>query len=514
MRSLLKIALLASICWALLAPVSVYAGNGKGELEIQVIDADTKQPLAVRMILRDPRGKVVRPPAKHPFWNDHFVFDGSISLELAPGIYTFEMEHGPEYKTRSGNFELEKDSEDSKVIDMHRVVNMRKENWYAGDLHLVRNPADIELLMKAEELDFVNNVTWWNQKSWWDKKHPLPEESLAVFPNGRLAQQVCGRADLASSSLLLLNLAKPLELGDAGKQFPGPLAIIAQAREQADWHISARGSTLWDLPLLAATGQLDSIVVASDAFERTIVQPPAAWERPKEGSNTSNPSNLGRWAQEAYFHLLNCGLRIPPAAGSGSGLSTNPAGYNRTYVYCEKFSSEAWWQGLKDGKVVITNGPLLRPLVNGEPPGHVFQASEGSEVELNIALNLATREKIDYLEVIRDGVVVEQIRLDEWAKAGGKLPTVKFERSGWLIIRAVVTSTKTTYRFAMTGPYYVEIGGKPTVSKQSVSLMTEWLTEGAKRVTLTAPEEREAVIAPYRGARKFWLRKAAEINAE
>lgn len=34
---------------------------------------------------------------------------------------------------------------------------------------------------------------------------------------------------------------------------------------------------------------------------------------------------------------------------------------------------DAWWEGLREGKVVVTNGPL-RPKVNGQPPGHVFQA--------------------------------------------------------------------------------------------------------------------------------------------
>ncbi len=44
------------------------------------------------------------------------------------------------------------------------------------------------------------------------------------------------------------------------------------------------------------------------------------------------PWGNGRWSQELYYHLLNCGLRIPPTAGSGSGANNNPVGYNRFYV--------------------------------------------------------------------------------------------------------------------------------------------------------------------------------------
>ena len=42
-----------------------------------------------------------------------------------------------------------------------------------------------------------------------------------------------------------------------------------------------------------------------------------------------------------------------------------------------------------------------QPKVIGELPGHVFQAAAGEEVELTVALNLGTREKIEYLEARR-----------------------------------------------------------------------------------------------------------------
>jgi hypothetical protein len=491
--------------------VHALAAGGKGELELQAVDRDTGKPLAVRMHLKNAQGKPVR-PTKSVYWHDHFVFDGSITLELPPGTYTFEMEHGPEYKVRYGNFQLERDSRDTKVVDLHRVVNMRKENWYAGDLHLSREPQELELLMRAEELDVAADVTWWNKKSLWEKK-PLPQEPLGRYADGRAAQLVDGRDERAGASLLLLRMTKPLIPGDGGGEFPSPFEIIRQAREQAGCHVAARSATLWDLPTLIAAGQIDSLLIGSESLEREALQDAPKWEKPRDGSLYPGFPGAGRWPQAVYFHLLNCGLRIPPAAGSGSGLAANPAGYNRAYVYCEAFTTDAWWQGLKEGRTVITNGPLLRPLVNGQPPGHVFQTEKGKTVELSIALNLATREKIEYLEVIKDGRVIHETRLDEWAKAGGKLPTVTFERSGWLAIRAVTNASK-TYRFALTAPYHVEIGYERTISKQSAQFFLDWLTERARRITLAPGEQREAVMLPHRQAREFWQRKVAEANAD
>ena len=66
-----------------------------GELELNVVDDGTGQPMAVRMYLKDQRGRIRKPP-RVPFWKDHFVFAGQIVLELPEGRYTFEL--GPEQR--------------------------------------------------------------------------------------------------------------------------------------------------------------------------------------------------------------------------------------------------------------------------------------------------------------------------------------------------------------------------------------------------------------------------------
>ena len=44
------------------------------------------------------------------------------------------------------------------------------------------------------------------------------------------------------------------------------------------------------------------------------------------------------------------------------------------YVHVESpFSYERWWESFRAGRVTITNGPLLQPSVQGQPPGATFQ---------------------------------------------------------------------------------------------------------------------------------------------
>ena len=138
---------------------------------------------------------------------------------------------------------------------------------------------------------------------------------------------------------------------------------------------------------------------------------------------------------------------------------------------------------------------------------------KGETVELNISLNLAMREKVEYLEVVKDGKVVHEVRLDEWAKKNGELPPVKFDRSGWLMVRAVTNNTK-TYRFASTGPYYVQIGAEPRISRESAQFFSDWVLERAKRVKLEDASERESVIRHHRMARDFWKGVLERANSD
>jgi len=120
---------------------------------------------------------------------------------------------------------------------------------------------------------------------------------------------------------------------------------------------------------------------------------------------------------------------------------------------------------------------------------------------------------VDYLEIVKDGAVVHQVRLQDWADSGGRLPPVEFDRSGWLLVRAVTGNPK-TYRFASTGPWYVEIGGQRRVSRQAAQFFFDWVYERARRIELPVGEKRDAVLKYHRAARDYWQKLLSEANAE
>jgi hypothetical protein len=156
---------------------------------------------------------------------------------------------------------------------------------------------------------------------------------------------------------------------------------------------------------------------------------------------------------------------------------------------------------------------MLRPTVEGEPPGHVFRAAAGEKVDLEIGLTLSTREKISYLEIVQDGRAIHQVRLDDWQKAGGKLPHVVFDKSGWFLVRAVADTGKTS-RFAMTAPYYVEIGDRPRLSRGSAQFFLDWIDEREAQVKTDDPALRASALAEIGKARNYWQNMLAKATAD
>jgi hypothetical protein len=487
------------------------AWGATGQLNLTVVDKDADKPVACRMHLVGPNNKP-RKVDKAPFWQDHFVFPGHILLKLPLGNYSFVIERGLEYLDQNGRFSFEAFADDSKQIELHRFVNMSAEGWWSGDLDVRRPVADMELLMSADDLHVAEVISWSNDKSQWSGKSP-PKQALVRFDGNRYYNLMAGSVSRTGGEALFFHLPAPLKTPGDQEEYPPLAKYINDAKEKEEVWIDLARPFYWDLPLLVALGQVDSIQVAHGDICRDTVIPHETGGKPRDKVHYPNPYGNPLWSQFIYFQVLECGLRIPPSAGSGSGVAPNPVGYNRMYVHVDgDFTYEKWWQSFRAGQVVITNGPLMRPTVNGELPGHVFQADAGSSFDFEIGLTLSTRDPISYLEIIKNGQVAESIRFDDYAKSG-KLPNLHFDKSGWFLLRAI-TDVGKTYRFAMTAPYYVEIGYKPRISKKAAQFFLDWVYERAKQIHLDDTQQQRELIDLHRKARDFWQEMLSKANAE
>ena len=492
-----------------------------GRLQVVVVDRDTGQPIACRMHLVNAAGRP-RKPRGVPFWHDHFVFTGKIDLDLPLGNYTFDLEHGPEYVTMNGHFRIENFADDTKEIALRRFVDMSADGWFSGDLDVRRPVADVELLMRADDLHVAQVVTWPGAAGNAMGKPPpsLPAQGALIrFGKNSCYHVMAGAHHRSGTELLFLNLPAPLK--PAGMplpdkvtgEYPSSLAYALAARKQPGAWVDLTKPFWWDLPMLVAHGQVDSIQLAHSHLCRTTAINNESDGKPRDKFRYPPPRGNARWSQQIYFNLLESGVRIPPTAGSGSGAAPNPVGYNRVYVHVDDpFDYGKWWENLRAGRVMVTNGPLMRPSVHGELPGHVFHGEEGKELEFEIGLTLSTRKPISYLELVKNGRIEHSISFEDYSKSG-RLPKLRFQQSGWFLVRAVTDLPK-TYRFAMTGPYYVEIGDRQRISKQAAQFFLDWVYERARQIKLPNAKQHREVLGHHRQARDFWQDRVERATAE
>jgi hypothetical protein len=483
-----------------------------GRVEINVVDNATGKPVPCRVHLKDANGKGLK-AGNFPFWNDHFVCRGEVALDLSPGKYTVEIEHGPEYSLATDSFTLAAGQTKKLSVALRRLVDLPAKGWWPGDTHVHRPVEDVELLMRAEELHVAPVITWWNKRNRWAKEK-LPEEPLVRFDGNRFYHTMAGEDEREGGALLFFHLKRPLDITAATREFPSPLTFAQEARQHKGVWIEAEKPFWWDVPVWVAAGQVDSLGVANNHMCRDRMYETEAWGKPRVVERYPAPRGNGYWTQDLYYRLLNCGLRIAPSAGSASGVLPNPVGYNRVYVHVGKeLTWEKWWEGLRAGRSFVTNGPMLLVAANGEKPGQVFTAGPGEEVKVELKGELTTRDTIRFLEIIKDGEVGGCVSVDDFARTGS-LGTLTFKASGWFLVRAVAENPR-TFRFASTAPFYVEVGdAKRRVSHSAAKFFLEWVKERADRVKLEDAQQREEVLKYHTAAEKFWKDLLERSNAE
>lgn len=450
---------------ALLSRSLPAAPRADGQLRLEIVDAETDQPLPTRIHLKNSRGRPVKlGVADIAEFGGHFYIDSEYAVPLRRGQYTFELDASPEYRTQSGHFEIERHADDSKRIEMNRFANLSDEGWWGGDVDVNRRADHMPLILRAEGLQDIQ----------------MPEFGLLLTDSSEATEQPANRNSQSKIKI-------------------------------------ARTPYAWNLPAWLASDELTAIELINHHSLRDDVIDNEDDGRPRDRSLYPSGTGNGRWSETVYYHVLNCGLRIPPAAGSGSGTNDNPVGTNRVYVYCgDEFSPERWWEGLEAGRVFVTNGPLLRPMVEGQPPGYVFHLDAGGTLTLEIGLDLATRVPVEYLQIIKNGAVDSEVRLADWVKRKGRLPPVEFDESGWFLVRAV-TNNHRTYQFASSGPYYIEKRGQPRISRRSVQFFLDWIA-AARSHFESAPKlsdaERDSLLANQDAAEQFFRDLLADANAE
>ena len=480
-----------------------------GRIELEMKEEESGDPLTCRVRLRgaNDRELRIRGALHQSGWN---LVENPLKYEGRAGDYQYEITHGPELARGTGGFTLDRKSEAVDIIRLPRHCDLNVEGWRGGDLLAYVKPEDTVRWLTAEQLTMATVVQDPVTKEQAAKDQVPKDTATSARVDGESKRWVDANSyhDARPESGLTLHHWSP------GREVPAWVPsskLLVMSKEKRETF--AELQRLWsrDVPILLASGKIDGVQLLSDHLTiegegaARVDAPPNIDQAMYRGAR-----GPGRMIEAIYWQMLEAGLRIPPTAGSGFGRNPSPLGYNRVYVMTGNPDPAAWWQSLRDGQSFVTSGPLLRASVNESLPGTVFTSDE-KPIELDIDLKLTVADPVEYLDVIFNGRTLYQARLDEYAKAGGKIPPQSIKESGWMVIR-VVTERDFTYRIASTAPFYFEFDGVPRISRESVEFFQAWLARTETQIA-AEPEQARTAAMPYLNAAKgFWADRLKKAN--
>ena len=495
--------LLLPLCavWAFTAPAA--------EIHLEALDGDGR-PVTARFEVRGEDGRLHQPPfalrdrsagaAGGVTWYvGSFVAKGRTTLEVPEGAYTVVVDRGPEFERWEGKVEATEESPGQATVAPQRWIDMNGLGWYSADFHVHRPVEDVPTLLEAEGLNLAVVQTMWNDRDRYAQR-AWPRNGVDEVSPDRFLSLLNAEDERGGGAWMLHNLLERIDLTGHDRWYPSGVRFIEQAKQQRyipngfPW-VEVEKPFWWETPVVMALARPDSIGLLHNHFFSYGMLDDEVWGRPRDRDAYPDSPGFARHSIELIYRYWNLGLQVKASAGSASGVLPNPPGYNRIYVKLdEPMGVEPFYRNLRQGRSFVTNGPML-----------FTDAWEAPGGELHVALDVESREPLEKVEIVANGVVVETFAAPPNKT---KLETEVVLRSGlytWVAVRAF-TENKDTVRMAHSQPIFF-----PGVWNTSAdaAYFVDWIDELIAQTEgdgerFSTPKQREEILDLYREARAFY----------
>lgn len=318
--------------------------------------------------------------AIEPGYTAHFLADGAAEVPVPRGTCLVVVERGPEHQRVERVLDVGTGGARVACVP-ERWADLAAEGWWSGDLHVHRPLADAAAVLRAEDLHVGAFVTRWNEQA------PAtvggrptgaggaPRAALTV-DGDRHAVAPVTEDERGGGAVLLHGVDVPDLPGTGADDWWSPPArTLVDAARAAGAFVDAEKLTWWDAPVLVATGAPDAVGVLNNHFVPGGMLANEAWGRPRDRTAHPGPEGAARYQLGLWYRYLELGLRLPASAGSASGVLPAPPGHDRVYVEAPgPLTVDGFYSGLRAGRSVVTNGPLLALRVGDVGPGATVPA--------------------------------------------------------------------------------------------------------------------------------------------
>ena len=221
---------------------------------------------------------------------------------------------------------------------------------------------------------------------------------------------------------------------------------------------------------------------------------------------------------EVWYKLLNCGFRLPTAAGTdfmGNYASLRgPVGLNRVYAEILRgpLKIGPWLAAIKAGRTFATSGPLLRFSLGGQAIGGEVRLDKKQEVRFSAEMDSIV--PVDHLQIVCNGKVARELALESDRSSAHVDGSIPLDASGWCVLRAFSDKAEypilDLYPYATTSPVYVSVAGAPVRSAADAAYFVAWIdrliSAARSNTSWNTAAEKESVLSMLQEARTKYVK--------
>jgi len=480
-------------------------------------------PGAARVLVTDARGRFHAPDgawihaddgydrAERPFEAHYFHARGSADLDVPAGSVTIELLRGFSQPLERHVLEVAPGAtvELASTAAPASTAAFGGGRWLSGDVHVHMNygghyrntPAHLVEQMAAEDLSIVHQLIV-------NKEQRVPDVAYSgrgLDPASTATEIVLHGQEFHTSYWGHLGILGPsggmLLPGYAGYPNTAAASLVPMNADVADL-AHARGALVgyvhpfdeephpfqveealsYELPVDLALGKVDYIEITGFADHRITA---------------------GVW-----YRLLNLGFHLPAAGGTDAMANyaslRGPVGMNRVFVRVGDgpLDVRKWLAGLKAGRSVASNGPVIDFTLGGEPIGGELKLAAPAAA-VPFRARLRSIAPVDHFELVCDGQVVRSLTLPAGRMAAEVAGSVPLAHSGWCLVRASSDHGEypvfDNYVYATTSPVYVTVNGERPRSPADAAFFSAWIDRVRESVERypdwNSPAEKAGVLA-------------------
>ena len=317
---------------------------------------------------------------------------------------------------------------------------MPERGWFSGENHIHANygagawhndPATVRDQCEGEDLRVGNIVVAnsngdgvFDREFFRGEPDPISHPRTILYWNEEFRSTIWGHLTLGNLSQLVEpiftgfkdttnphDVPTNADIAERTRGQGGTVSYTHPAMDRIDLYKSAYSAK--GLPVDAALGRVDTVDVMGWGYHESLV---------------------------LWYTLLNCGFRIPGAAGTDVFLNrivSSPPGWGRAYVnLSEKLTYASWMRGQRAGRSFVTSGPMLEMTAGTLAPGDTLKLEAPGEVKLHA--HAWSQHPFGALEIVVNGRVVATVKPGSGAREIVFDGSVPLERTGWLAVRCTV----------------------------------------------------------------------------